>query len=149
MVEEAGPVHSVGRSVVGGRVAVTTGRTPIIPSTAQGRSTTRRTRRGRPGWVDHAVHLLDALVAEVGHGDRGIGHLGAPQPPGAGALDEVAKRAMSSSRVMRVGVVDGGGDEAAAAERDGDPEVHGAAGWNPPSQKPLSPVERRAAVASP
>ena len=80
------------------------------------------------GRVDDAEDLLDALVAEVGDGDGRVGHLGAAQSAGSGPTDKVAQRLHELVERELVGVVDGGGDQAPAAERHGDAEVHGT-GW--------------------
>ena len=101
------------------------------------------------GRVDHPVHRLDPLVAEVGHGDRGVGQLRAAQPPGTGPGDQVTQLGHQLAGIQVVGVVDGGGDQAAAAQRDRHPEVDGRcrAGTRPRVQKPLSSGTWRAASA--
>ena len=99
-------------------VARTTGRTPSIPADAHGRSTIRpKPTRATCGRVDHAEHLLGALLAEVGHGDRGLAHLGAAQGAGPGPADQVAERPHQRVEREPVGIVDRRGDEATAAER--------------------------------
>ena len=69
------------------------------------------------------MHLVGALVAEVGDGDRRVGHLRAAQGRRAGAAHQVAQRRHEVVERQPVGVVDGGRHQTAAPQRDGHAEV--------------------------
>src|SRR6476659_2835583 len=78
---------------------------------------------GHLGRVDDAQHALDALVAEVGDGAARRGQVGAAEPPRPGAGGELAHGRHHLAHREAVGVVDGGHEEAAAAQREDETEV--------------------------
>ena len=68
--------------------------------------------------IDDAEDGLDALLAEARDGDRGIGQLGAAQPPLRARWTRSRKLRISSPSALPVGVVQRGRDQAAPPQRD-------------------------------
>ena len=73
--------------------------------------------------VDDTEDALHALLAQARHRDRRIGELGAPQRAGTGAHHEVAETSHELVQALVIRVVQGGGDETAGSQRDGDADM--------------------------
>jgi hypothetical protein len=56
--------------------------------------------------INHAIDRLDSQVAQVSHGNGGIGHLRAAEPPGPHPGDEVAQHCHQFVQALQVRVVD-------------------------------------------
>src|SRR6516225_4021116 len=83
------------------------------------------------GWVDNAEHSLDAPSAEISDRDRRIGELGAAQRAAARSCDEIAQLGHQLVERKLVRVVNGGRDEATAADRDRRADMDAGTGLKP------------------